>query len=461
MGTEQQAAGQNRAVVLGGGVAGLMAAHVLARHFDQVTLVERDAYPEGIGLRRGVPQGHHVHRILLAGREVMDAQLPGVIDELTAHGAPLVDPEADNKLLLPTGEWSSGPEVGVRMMLVSRELLDWVMRSRVLAEERIAVVEGTSVTGLATSDGRVTGVRVAEGDHDTRDGSGGTTIEADLVVDATGRGSSAPRWLEEAGFEAPAETKVNAGWGYASRFYRAPAPDGTRHNMAIMPGLSGPVTRGGIIGEQDGERLIVTLLGCAKDYPPREEDEFNEYARSLAAPDLFEAMQNLEPVSDVHIARTTVNRWRHYESVERRPEGFVLIGDSVCAFNPIHGQGVSVAVMGADLLDQQLRESGIGSDGFAARFQTQLVGKIEDAWLLSTEFDYRIPGVEGAEQPEEAREFADYLDRFRPTMGTNPDARRAMEEVINLVRNPMSLKSPEFLVPAGDPSDVGSHEGAH
>jgi 2-polyprenyl-6-methoxyphenol hydroxylase-like FAD-dependent oxidoreductase len=299
----------------------------------------------------------------------------------------------------------------------------------------------TSEGLTATDDGkRVTGARVSHGRTPA------TTLPADLIVDATGRTSAAPTWLEELGWSAPPEISVNARWGYASRFYRADddlievAPVGHRP-LGLAGGDSPTRTRGGFVLPQDGGRWILTLYGCAKDYPPTDQDGFQAFADTLGLPEIGEVVRHGEALSPIRQSRTTTNRLRLYEQLSGRPEAFLCIGDTVSSLNPAYGQGMTVAALGAlDLraeLEQQ-RELEPSGDltGLAERFQARLAQTNQFPWGVSAGGDYRVDGVAGDPPPEGTAERAAFSDRLEALSSEDLELNLKLNETFQMVRSP-------------------------
>lgn len=430
------------AVVIGGSIAGLTTARALADHFEQVTVIERDLLPTEPEPRKAIPQGHHVHALLMRGLLVMESLFPGFQREMESLGVPFADPMADTKLMLPYG-WGPRSHSGSRLMLVSRDFLEWGIRLRVKMMPSVTFVEGSRVQGLSHESGRVTGVRFIRGDAAVPE-----HLTADLVVDASGRSSQSPKWLTELGYEGPKETTVDARWGYASRFYRLRPGCEPDWSLALsLPNIVAE-TRGGVITVQEGNRVIHTIYGALGDYPPIDEEGFVAFSRSLVNHELSETIDGAEPLSDIHGYRLPANRLRHYERLRRRPECFVVLGDAVCVTNPLFGEGMTTAVMGAELLGKELR-SRRGRrtlDGLAERFQKRLARQNRVPWMASTGSDYRCPGVVGDPQPAAARLVGHYAERLHILSYQDPEIATKMFEVQQLVRSPASLFSLPYIV---------------
>ena len=392
-----------RAVVIGGSIAGMCAARVLADWFDRVTVVDRDVYPAGALERAGVPQGRHVHALLARGRRDLERLFPGFEQGMLAAGAHEIDFGCDFATL--RGEsWAVREESGIRTLFASRTLLETVVRDRLRAVPRVELLERTAATGLvAERNGRprVRAVRLADGE-----------LPAELVVDATGRGSKAPDWLRALGLEPPADTVVDSHSGYATRWYRAqpaawPAewwwkgiwvdPHEPEHMMA------------GVLFPVEGGRWIVTIAGIAGHYPPSDESGFEAALARLRSPIIAHAVQLAEPISPVYSNRAMANRFRHFERWPPRLDGFLAVGDSVCAFNPVYGQGMTVAAGAALLLAESLDRVGPTSPALPRAFFRGQARFLADAWSLATGADFRFPGTTG-ERPPLIGVFNRYLD---------------------------------------------------
>lgn len=435
---------RRHAVVVGGSMAGLLAARVLADNFDRVTVLERDRLPEGPDARKGTPQARHIHVLLTAGRRALENLFPGLMSELVAAGAEDYDAIGDVEWLSAAGPMARFSSE-VRQLGASRDLIEWGVRRRVLGDPRVTVRQGVDVSAvrLDAAGRRVVGLTISD-----RTTAATEELAADLVVDAAGRGSRTPQWLQSLGFPAPRETTIDGFLGYASRMVRPPA-NLTRDWKGLYVQCAPPVRkRGGVIATVEGGRWVVTLAGGGKDYPPTDEEGFRAFARSLADPRFAEAYESSEPLTDIVGTKTTVNRVRHYEELTQRPEGLLVIGDAACAFNPVYGQGMSAAAVGATLLHDCLTERTHSPDGLAADFQKRLARANTRPWLLATGEDYRYREAEGPPAGRVTRLMHRYLDRVFAVATRVPSVRVRLTEVIHLVRPPESLFHPGVMARA-------------
>jgi len=426
---------REQAVVLGGSIAGLLAARVLTDSFERVILVERDHLPTDDAHRPGVPQARHVHGLLMRGMQVIERYYPTFQAELDAAGVPTMEWMRESIQWIPTG-WTPRFASGIISRPSTRPLLEGILRRLTLAIPNLMVRAETTVTDLVfTADHKqVTGVIVTPR-------QGGTTeeISADLVVDATGRSSDAPQWLQSAGYELPTETVVSAGLGYASRLYAMPEsfqPDWK--SIMIMTTPERP--RGGVFQLVEGRQWMLTLAGTAEDYPSTKEDALSAFAHSLPAPPLHEALAQAQPLTPIFGYRHTDNRLRHYEKLPAMPDGLIVTGDAVCAFNPVYGQGMTAAALGAEVLAGWLRE------GRASLvFQKRLAKSNQSPWLMATNEDYRYPIIAGDAAPEIVHRLNRYVDWLFAAAPDVPQITQTFLGVMHLVKPPTSLFNPTLI----------------
>jgi flavin-dependent dehydrogenase len=426
----------------------MLAAWVLSDHFDRVTLLERDRFSETPAARKGLPQGRHVHGLLERGRKAMERFLPGLCGELVGAGAEPLDWTRDIAWMGPYGWYVRFPG-DLRQLACTRDLIDWGVRRRVAALSNVRIHQGADVAGLIIGprDGaRVAGIRIRPRMLDTEFDRLGTEVAAELVVVADGRNSRLPGWLSALGCEPPEETVVNSFQGYASRLYRPPAefePDWKGLYIQQAPPAD---PRGGLVAPVEGGRWLVSLVGGDSDYPPTDEPGFLGFARSLRSPALYEAIVRAEPLSAIAGQRATENRLRHYDRLGRLPDGVVAVGDAVCAFNPVYGQGMTAAALGAEVLDHWLREgSPRGGWGRGRIFQRRLARATAAAWRLSAAADYRFRATEGPPQGRLARLTGGYVYGVMRAATRRPCVRRRLVEVLHLLRPPSALFGPGVL----------------
>jgi 2-polyprenyl-6-methoxyphenol hydroxylase-like FAD-dependent oxidoreductase len=429
----------DHAVVLGASMAGLAAARVLADAYERVTVLERDPLPAGAAHRKGVPQSRHAHALLAGGRAALEQLFPGLTDELVANGALTGDLQADTRWYNQGLRLCPAPS-DLRALAVSRPLLEQCVRDRVRALGNVRLIDCCDAAGLAaTPDGqRVRGVRIVR----RADGSAEEILEADLVLDATGRGSRSPVWLEQLGYPRPAQDEVRIGVAYASRVYRR-RRDQLDGDRAAVIAATGERQRGGVLLSMEGDRWIVTLFGYLGQRPPTDHDGFTAFAATLPAPDIFEAIADAEPLGDVLPARYPASVWRRYERLDRFPDGYLVTGDAVCGFNPVYGQGMSVAALEALALRECLQDG--PAAGLATRFFAKVARILDIPWGIAVGSDLRFPRVQGA-RTAKVRFVNAYLARFHLSAAADPVLGRAFLRVVNLMDRPESLLRPALAL---------------
>ena len=435
------------AVVLGGSLAGLLAARVLSDHFEHVTLIERDVYPDAPETRKGTPQANHVHGLLLRGRQVLEELFPGLQDDMIAEGAPLLDMANDISWYTRAG-WGIRFPSNFKVLSFTRPLLDFHVRRRISENPKIEIMDNTEVLRLLPDPIRngVSGVLVCPRANEA-DRRVAKAIDADLIIDATGRASRAPRWLTELGYEAPKETVVNAHLGYASRLYRIPDNFDGGWTCAYVQSAPPERKRGAILFRVEGNRWLVTLIGGGGEYPPTDDAGFLEFARSLPVSMIYDAMRSAEPITPIKTHRGTENRLRRFDRAKQLPDNFVLLGDAVCAFNPVYGQGMTIASLGAltlrDCLHKQASLHPDGSfAGLSRRFQKQLAKVNKAPWLLATGEDFRYPDTEGGRATLMTKFMHRYMEHVLELSTRVVAVRAVLMEVFNILAPPTALFQP-------------------
>lgn len=432
-----------QAIVIGGSIGGLLTARALTEHFEQVTIVERDVLTGDCEPRKGAPQGRNVHVIFGGGIRSINQLFPGFFDELAAAGAVTCDFSRD-LCWYHGGVWKARPKSNLVSYWQSRPFLEAHLLRRLKRDTNVRILDRHKVVGLCAKidKSRITGVevRAAEGGE-----SPAEFLPAALVVDAAGRGSQLPKWLESFGYDAPRETTVEVNIGYASRIYAPPA--GARDwQILAQYGTPPHNTRTGYIFPIEGGRWLVSAVGFFKDYPPEDDKGFLAFARSMERPDFYEAIENAEPLSPVTSFRFPANRWRRYDRLERFPAGLLAIGDSISAFNPVYGQGMSVCALEVAELNRLLarHRDGAGlADGLAKKFFRRTSKLIAIPWLLATQSDFLYPQTRGR-RPLRSRPLNWYLTRVLQLCGDDETIARTFYDVLHFNKKPSALFQPRI-----------------
>ncbi|MBB4912841.1 FAD-dependent oxidoreductase [Actinophytocola algeriensis] len=425
-----------RAVVLGGSIAGTLAARVLAESYREVLVVDRDKVVGVSEPRRGAPHARHAHSLHGQGQLIFEELFPGLMDELRASGAPIADLGEirwyfNARRLRPAS-------TGVTSVAALRPVLENHIRTRVAALPNVTYLEGYDITGLVATTGgeRIVGARV-QANADTS--SPEQVLTADLVVDTTGRGSRTPVWLEKLGYDRPAEDRVKIALGYTTRLYRLrPEMLGGLH--AINPVASPAHPRGAFFGRSSPELCIVSLTGILGDYPPTDHEGFLDFARSLPVPDVYEAIRDAEPVTDPVAFRVAASVRRRYEKLTRFPDGLLVMGDAACSFNPVYGQGMIVSAIEAKILRKHLRR---GKAPRPRKFLADIARVIDVPWATSAGADLEFPEVEG-ERTAKVRFGNGYAARVQHAATVDPALTTGLMRVAGLLVKPPSLMRPDL-----------------
>ena len=429
------------AAVIGGGMAGLLAAQALGNHFAEVTVVERDQLPDQPDFRKGVPQARHLHTFWAGGLRAVEQLLPGIEADLIAAGACPVRFPTDVRWLTPVGRWMGRFPSTQRLASASRILIEWVVRRRVEQTPGVRFLAGHEVRSLRLdSHGDVSGLTVhARGYH------AGFELPADLVVDASGRGSELPEWLEALDRRRPLESTVDAFLGYASRTYAIPDDFRADWKSTYIQAAPPRESRGGIMMPIEGNRWIVTMLGGGRDYPPTDDAGFLEFAQSLRSSALYDVIVAAEPTSPVWGFRHTSNRRRRYERLPDMPGRLLALGDSLCTFNPLYGQGMTIAALQAETLSARLRRhlrDPADLPALTRPLQKAVAKCTAGAWLVATGSDLRYPITAGAKATVATRLLHRHLDLVFAAATCDPSVNAALLRVLNMIDAPQALFRP-------------------
>jgi 2-polyprenyl-6-methoxyphenol hydroxylase-like FAD-dependent oxidoreductase len=429
-----------RAVVLGAGMAGLLAARVLSEFYDEVTVVERDRLPDAPMQRRGIPQGRHLHSFLSRGCQLVEEFFPGIVNELVDAGANLVGDGDLSRVYMRTGAYElnrtekfADPEDMV-FFLASRPFVEFHVRTRVTAIPNVRILDCHDITApTVIARDRVSGVLVADRTTGER-----TTLAADLIVDAMGRGARTPAFLDDLGYVRPQEQKSAANWGYSSLLLRLESGAIAEQMVLVDPGQGLP--RAALLAYENDSWILTVGQMAADGEPPSDLAGMLTLASRCLPPTILAGLRSARPLGDAAIFRTTAGHWRRYDRMPDFPAGLLVIGDALCSLNPIYGQGMTMAALEAVALQEYLRE-GIENP---QRFFRAAASHIGPVWAMNQARD-RVPA-----RTDRRRSVGSRLESW--TMNT---ALKAAEHdivlterfirVANLVDPPTRLRDPALL----------------
>ncbi|MHA6765123.1 NAD(P)/FAD-dependent oxidoreductase [Streptacidiphilus sp. PAMC 29251] len=438
--------GRGTAVVVGGGLAGCLAAWALVGRAERILVLERDRYPGQAAYRPGTPQNRHAHLLLEGGRRALRELLPGLDDDLRARGAVPV-PVPGGLRWLSSGGWMPRFATDLTFVSCTRPVLDDAVLRRVRAEPSVAFLEGTEAVGLLGDSTTVTGV-LARVRGAAPDGTGATAVveelAADLVVDASGRSSRTPQWLRALGCARTPEDRVDPGVRYASRlFHHAPGIDASLSALYLQA-RAPDHPRLGVLLPVEGNRWVVSLAGMRGSEPEPGAAGFDAFLGLLRDPALREVLSTASPAGETHGFRPGASVRRHYQRAA--PDGLVVLGDAACTVNPVHGQGISVAAFGALALRDGVRAHGLGP-GTSRLVQTGIAAAAKDAWTMSSAEDVRFPTTTGGPSGAVLRLQHRYLDRVIARSSRDQAVCTRFSEVMTLVAPPAALFRPDVAWP--------------
>mgnify|MGYP006277399773 FL=1 len=422
------------AVVLGASIAGVNAARVLADGFERVTVVEQDSIPEQPTARRGVPQARHVHLLLEAGRATFEDLFPGYCEDLISKGGLVIDGLRDI-IHYEEGDYLADGPTRMPVHFGTRPLFEQVLRQRVEQIGSITLRSGCQFVDYLV-DEDVTTVRGVS----VRDGSASSErIPADLVVDATGRTSRTPRWLKEHGYSRPTVDKVQIDVSYSTTVIDRPSEE--RDNYFLPP--SPPRTRGGAVFPVEDGRWLVTLFGVHGDSPPTEPEGFRSFAASLPTSDIEQLLEARSWLTeDIHHYPFPSSIRRRYAELDRFPQRLLVIGDAICSFNPLYGQGMSVAALESLLLHHELASDSI--ETLPDRFFERVESVIDPAWKLAVGSDFAFSQTTGS-KPQGTDLINRYVSRLLVKAHTDGQLREAFYRVLMMEKPPNALFHPRIV----------------
>ncbi|MFG1651590.1 FAD-dependent oxidoreductase [Micromonospora sp. NPDC049275] len=425
------------AVVLGGSVAGSLAARVLSPACERVTVVDRDDLFGPVGPRQAAPQGHHIHALLARGQQILEELFPGFTDELVAGGVPIGDFGTSLSWYF-NGQMIRKAETGLVCVASGRPLLESRVRARVRALGNVTYRERTDIVGLVASPDRqrITGVRV----QGRAPGAPEEILDADLVVDTTGRGSRTPLWLEELGYQRVPEERVKMDLTYTTMDFHGPLSfDPIGEDIALLPVATPAQPRGAIFARMP-DRYAVSLTGILGDRPPTDHEGFLAYVQSLPVPEIYKAVRDAEPMGPAASFRFPASIRRRYDRLARTPDGLIVLGDAACVFNPVYGQGMTVAAMSARLLGEHVRS---GPPTPRAFFR-DLSRLIDAPWDMSAGADLGFPGVVGR-RTAKVRMGNLYIPRLQAAAAHDGVLTTAFLRSAGLVDPPQALMRPAII----------------
>jgi 2-polyprenyl-6-methoxyphenol hydroxylase-like FAD-dependent oxidoreductase len=429
----------SRAGVIGGSIAGLFAARVLSDVYDEVVIVDRDTLVGVNEPRRNRPQGRHINAMHCRGRLTMEELFPGITEQMISSGCPSGD-MAGNVRWYFKGKRAKPQFVDLLAVPATAPVMEWHIRERTQALPNVTFLEQHDVTGLeTTADGsRVTGMRVGS----IAEGGAETVIDTDLVIDAAGRASRTPAWLEQLGYPRVEEERTKISLGYVTQHYRMDK-DPWDGDLAIIPVASPKTPRGAIFTKTDSGKFELTAYGLLGDYPPTDQAGFYSFIRSLQVPEISEALEYAVPIDEPVAFRFPATIRRRFEKMAGFPDGLLVTGDAVTCFNPVYAQGMTVAAVSALVLRDHLNG---GSAPKPLQFFHALAHDVIDPpWEMTQTVDLSFPSVPGP-RTAKVRMGQTYLGMVQTAATHDGNVTAAYMRAAGMVDPPTALMRPSMVM---------------
>jgi 2-polyprenyl-6-methoxyphenol hydroxylase-like FAD-dependent oxidoreductase len=425
---------RNHAVVIGAGMAGLAAAQAISRHFGKVTVIERDVLPVEAAPRIGTPQCQHAHILLAGGLKALQKLFPGFEKDLAEAGAVKIRMGKDLRFERPGFDPFPARDLGIDVFSMSRPLLEAVVRRRVQQSPNIDIRMRSRVTGLAASRDAT---RI-EAVHYEREDGGALTLEADLVVEASGRCGLTFQLLEALSLQKPEETEIGMDQAYASTIVERRDHNADWLGNVVLP--SAPATsRGAFLFPIEKQRWVLSVGGNHGDAPPGDRAGFMDFVRSLRTQTIYDAVRDARPLTDIVRFKLPCSTRRHFERLESFPAGLLVTGDALCRFNPVFGQGMSVAAQEAVILDRLLAE-GVPMERLAREFFAAIQDTIATPWGVAIN-DFVYPATRGV-RPADLAQRLQYGAALTRLAAQDPEVHRLSVEVTQLLKPQAALREP-------------------
>jgi 2-polyprenyl-6-methoxyphenol hydroxylase-like FAD-dependent oxidoreductase len=427
-----------QAIVIGGSLGGLLTATALRNHFENIIILEKDKVDDAPESRKGQPHTKHLHGLLPAGLNVMVHYFPDLLEALKDNGATVMD-FAGSMHWHTHGGYRKSFDIGLPAVSSSRPLLEYLIRQRVLAIPGIQLIDQVSVKQLITSKDhkRVTGVIAGQNDH-----SETKLFYADMVIDTSGRGSRTSQWLRDLGYEAPALSEVKVDVGYATRLYeRSPEDPMGKKWIFYTPHAPLEYRIGGAF-PIEGNRWIVSMGGWHGEHADLNEHAFMEFARSLPMNDIYKIISTCKPLSEITQYKYSCSLRRHYEKLTHFPAGYLVLGDALCSFNPVYGQGMTSAALQTLALDELLKKN-ISGNKLAKSFFSKAAKIIDIPWGMAVGEDFRYAETTGPKPPA-INIINKYLTLVHKATLKDKVVCEAFLKVMSLLKPPTSLFHPKI-----------------
>jgi 2-polyprenyl-6-methoxyphenol hydroxylase-like FAD-dependent oxidoreductase len=432
---------EKKAIVIGAGMGGLAAAKALSNHFSQVTVFDRDTLPSQPEPRIGTVQSRHNHALIAGGLKALTSLFPGLDEDFHKAGAVKMRAGQDPQLERPGFDPFPARDLGWDTYFASRPLFELVTRRRIEQQSNIEILQKIRVTGLiASADGAaVTGVRFCTSDGRAQ------TINADLVVDASGRGNLTLELLDALGFPRPEEIEIGIDQAYSTVIFEKPSNAPSTWKGVIHLPSAPTSSRGAFLFPIEDNKWMVSAGANHGDAPPGDHAGLLEFLKTLRTQTIYDAVKGAKPV--VEIARFVLpsSLRRRFEQLQRFPGRLLIIGDGICRFNPVFGQGMSVAAQQAVILDLLL-SGRVGDpevlDGLAPEYFAAIQEVLETPWAVAMS-DFVYAKTRG-QRPADFGQRLQYGIALTRLASEDAAIHKLATEVNHLLKPQSALREPEI-----------------
>ncbi|BBX96622.1 FAD-binding oxidoreductase [Mycobacterium lacus] len=434
--------GRGTAVVIGGSIAGIAAAKVCSETFDRVIVLEKDGPHRRREGRPGAAQGWHLHHLLTAGQIELERFFPGIVDDMVREGAFRVDMAAQYRIRLG-GTWKKPGTSDIEIVCAGRPLLEWCVRRRLDDEPRVDFRYESEVTDLVfdRAANSVIGVAVQHEDGQLE------VVPAEFVVDASGKNTRVPEFLERIGIGAPEVEQDIINCFYSTMQHRVPPERRWQDKVMVICYAYRPFedTYAAQYYTDSSRTILSTSLVAYNCYsPPRTAREFREFADLMPSPVIGENIDGLEPASPIYNFRYPNMLRLRYEKKRNLPRALVAVGDAYTSADPVSGLGMSLALKEVREMQVLLAKYGGRHRDLPRRYYRSIAKMADTAWFVIREQNLRFDWMKDVDKkrPFYFRVLTWYMDRLVELVHDDLGAYREFLAVVHLVKPPSALMKP-------------------
>ncbi|MEQ5091656.1 FAD-dependent monooxygenase [Providencia rettgeri] len=422
--------------IIGGSITGCIAAEMLSKYFDDITIIEKDSFIPDSSKRKYVPHENHAHILLKKGMELLEKIFPGIIDELNIKGAPYSNLGEDIDWF-QYGSWKIKYKSKYRICFSTRILLDSVIRQRILKNNKIKVKDNTSVEKMIVNKNKVTSLSIRESNNTQ-------VIFSDLVIDSSGFGSKTDKMLTDSGISKVESTIIKKHLKYVSRIYKIPSNLVKEYkNKAIIIWSSNDNCNIGLLLPVENECCIVSVGSCFSQEPKPDEESYLSFIKNLPSEKIYNTVKKLEPISDIYYFKYIGSTWKHYEKLHDFPSGLIVLGSALCGMNPFYGQGITMSLSQIRILENNITK--LKNAQNTVLIQKKIAKSLKTPWEVSKTEDFRHQKFH--KQVTITMKFLQwYSKEFSIFANNNLFAREVQHKVAHFISSPIAIFHPKILM---------------